>query len=105
MVSTQPQGANLFYPHPSCPGVLKCAQCGELFLVGSYVRALKRDLSAQGRPTKWISTPEAERASRRAHAQRHVERGEATYAPDGFFRLHVEPARAPTARDFGFNPV
>lgn len=103
MVSTPPhQGAKLFYAHPSCPGIVKCAVCGEVFVVGSYVRALKVVLSAQGLPTKWINTPEGERASRRAHAQRHVERCEATYAADGFFRLHVEPARAPAARDFGF---
>src|SRR5260370_22284432 len=102
-----PQGPKLFHPHVSCAGVLKCAVegCGALFITGAYARSLKRKLAAHGRPTAWISTPEAERASRRAHAQRHAERGEATYAADGFFRLHVEPAKPRSAHDFGFTPV
>ena len=91
----------LFYPAPALPGILKCAKCDELFITGAYIRLLMKELKAEAALTKWLPTPSAEIERRRAHAQYHVKRGEATYADDGYFRFHVGPIST-TARDFGF---
>jgi hypothetical protein len=95
-------GERLFYPHPVLPGILKCAKCDALFITATWLRALRLELKAESRPTRWIPKQNTEVERRRQHAQNHVKRCEATYADDGYFRLpYVAPAQT-TARDFGF---
>jgi hypothetical protein len=101
MIAT-PLGERLFYPHPALPGILKCAKCDELFISASHIQSLRKELRAEGTPTNWLPTPNAESARRRTHAQNHLKRCEATYADDGYFRLPPVAPAPTTARDFGF---
>ena len=97
----------LFRPHVCLPGILKCAVCCEVFITPAWIRSLTRELAAEGRPTKWLDTPEAEQQRRRRHAERHVERGEATLdRTTGLFliAIHLRP-KPKTASDYGFGAV
>jgi hypothetical protein len=95
-------GERLFYPVPSLPGILKCAKCDALFITAAHIHALTKELKAEGTATNWLPDAGAEAARRRAHAQDHVKRSEATYADDGYFRLPPVAPAPVTARDFGF---
>ena len=104
---TRPEHA-LFEPAFCLPGILRCQVkgCGELFIAAAHVQALKSELAAEGRPTKWLGAPDAENARRRQHAETHLQHGEATLDRfNGFFLLatHLRPKpRALTAADHGF---
>jgi hypothetical protein len=96
----------LFRTDQYLSGILKCAVCQELFITATHIRSTAAELFAEGRPTKWLGTPEAEDARRRRHADAHGRNGEAILdATTGFFllseRLRPTP-RAVTAADFGF---
>ncbi len=106
-MSTRPDHA-LFEPEYCLPGILRCQAkgCGELFITSKHIRSLTKELKAEGRPTKWLGTVEAEQQRRRVHAEAHVRRCEVTLdRATGFFLLakHLRPTpKAVTAADFGF---
>ena len=94
----------LFRPDVCLPGILKCAVCGEAFITAAWIRSLATELKAEGRPTTWLGTPEAAQQRRRAHAEWHVGRCEATLdRMSGRFLLavHLRP-KPKTASDYGF---
>jgi hypothetical protein len=95
-------GERLFYPAPALQGILKCVRCDELFITAEWIRELRRELKAEGKPTNWLPKANEESERRRTHAQQHVRRCEATYASDGYFRLPYVAPTPVTARDFGF---
>jgi len=87
------------------PGIVRChaKDCGELFITAAHIRSTIAELFAEGRPTKWLGTPEAEQERRRKHGEYHAERGEALRdLATRRFVLPPSPERVKTAADFGF---
>ena len=108
-MSARPDHA-LFEPEYCLSGILRCQVkgCGELFITTAHIRSLAKALAAEGRPTRWLGTSEVEQERRRAHAEAHVRRCEATLdQATGFFLVaeHLRPQpKLVTAADHGFKP-
>lgn len=91
----------LFSPHPACPGVLRCAICGEVFTTAQQERAAWAAATSHQQTLVSPSFKNGSRARRErlAHGQQHASAGEARIVAGVFY---LPPERKWTAADHGF---